>query len=95
MFAVAAGHAIRHEGETTMKKIKKLGLEKETLRSLAGAELGGAAGGLSANVCSVGLTGCGLCRSQQPSLAISNCGACATDICSFDACNGTIVVIQP
>jgi len=66
-----------------MKK-KKLGLNKETLRSLAGVQLEDAVGGLSANHCSVGLTGCGGCRSQMPSLAISNCGACQSDICTFE-----------
>jgi hypothetical protein len=67
-----------------MKKIKKLGLEKETLRSLASAHLEDAVGGLSGNNCSMGLTGCGACPPQRASLAISNCGACHTDICGFE-----------
>jgi hypothetical protein len=67
-----------------MKKIKKLGLEKETLRSLATVHLEDAVGGLSGNHCSIGLTGCGGCGPQRPSLAISNCGACQTDICTFE-----------
>ncbi|HET9627053.1 MAG TPA: hypothetical protein VFP84_37095 [Kofleriaceae bacterium] len=67
-----------------MKKIKKLGLEKETIRSLGNADLQDAAGGLSGLHCSIGLTGCGSCGPQRPSLAISNCAACATDICTFE-----------
>ena len=67
-----------------MKKIKKLGLQKETVRQLQATELEAAAGGLSAKHCSIGLTGCGACPPQHPSLAISNCQACATDICTFE-----------
>lgn len=67
-----------------MKKIKKLGLQRETVRQLQAKELEVAAGGLSAKHCSYGLTGCGACPPQRPSLAISNCAACATDICTFE-----------
>jgi hypothetical protein len=67
-----------------MKKIKKLGLQKETVRALATTKLEGVVGGLSGNHCSIGLTGCGACGPQRPSLAISNCRACATDICTFE-----------
>lgn len=67
-----------------MKKIKKLGLQKEVLRSLQINDLSGAAGGLSGNHCSYGLTGCAACPPQNPSLRISNCRGCATDICTFE-----------
>jgi hypothetical protein len=67
-----------------MKKIKRLNLNKETVRSLAVGELTGAVGGLSGNNCSYGLTGCGACGTQRPSLRISNCDACVTDICTFE-----------
>jgi hypothetical protein len=67
-----------------MKKTKKLGLQRETVRMLAASDLVGAVGGLSAKRCSYGLTGCGACPPQNPSLAISNCRACATDICTFE-----------
>ena len=67
-----------------MKKTKKLGLQRETIRKLAGNSLVGAVGGLSGNHCSIGLTGCGGCPPPRPSLAISNCRACATDICTFE-----------
>ncbi len=67
-----------------MKKTKKLGLQRETVRMLAANTLVGAVGGLSGNHCSIGLTGCGGCGTQRPSLAISNCRACVTDICTFE-----------
>ena len=67
-----------------MKKIKKLGLQRETVRQLQTKQLEVAAGGLSYKMCSYGLTGCGACPPQRPSLAISNCAACATDICTFE-----------
>ncbi|HSS00480.1 MAG TPA: hypothetical protein VLM79_25650 [Kofleriaceae bacterium] len=67
-----------------MKKIRKLGLQRETVRQLQASELEIAAGGLSGNHCSYGLTGCGACPPQRPSLAISNCKACASDICTFE-----------
>lgn len=67
-----------------MKKIKKLNLSRETVRTLSVDTLAGAVGGLSGHACSIGLTGCGACGPQQPSLRISNCAACATDICSFE-----------
>jgi hypothetical protein len=66
-----------------MKKTKKLGLQRETVRMLAANDLVGANGGLSLAACSLGFTGCRGCGTQQPSLALSNCNACASDICSF------------
>jgi hypothetical protein len=66
-----------------MKKIKKLGLQKETVRRLQASELEIDVGGLSGLHCSYGLTGCKACPPQNPSLAISNCPPCATDICTF------------
>jgi hypothetical protein len=68
----------------TIKKIKTRGLQWETVRRLQATELEAAHGGLSGNHCSYGLTGCGACPPQRPSLAISNCQACATDICTFE-----------
>jgi hypothetical protein len=67
-----------------MKKIKKLGLQRETVRVLDTLQLEGAAGGISGNNCSYGLTGCGACPPQRPSLRFSNCPACASDICTFE-----------
>jgi len=67
-----------------MKKIKKLGLQRETVRLLESSELEVAAGGLSGNHCSYGLTGCLACPPQRPSLLLSNCLGCATDICTFE-----------
>ena len=67
-----------------MKKIKKLGLQKETVRKLESNTLERVVGGLSGKHCTYGLTGCGACPPQHPSLAISNCVACATDICTFE-----------
>jgi len=67
-----------------MKKIKKLGLKRETVRLLEGTQLEDAVGGLSGNHCSYGLTGCLACPPQRPSLRLSNCAACATDICTFE-----------
>ena len=67
-----------------MKKIKKLGLQRETVRNLASIKLEGVVGGLSADRCTYGWTGCAACPPQRPSLKISNCDACATDICSFE-----------
>jgi hypothetical protein len=72
------------EGYRTMKKTKKLGLRKETVRKLQASELEIAVGGLSGNHCSYGLTGCAACPPQRPSLLFSNCLACATDICTFE-----------
>src|SRR5262245_5719470 len=72
------------QGTRTMKKIKKLGLQKETLRRLASTQLEVAVGGLSGDHCTYGLTGCAACPPQRPSLRISNCQACYTDICSFE-----------
>lgn len=77
-----------------MKKIQKLQLRSESIRHLSSATLTGVVGGISGNHCSIGLTGCGGCPAPRPSLAFSNCVACATDVCSFDACNGTVVVIH-
>lgn len=67
-----------------MKKIRKLGLQKETVRLLESTRLEGVVGGLSAERCTYGWTGCQACPPQRPSLRISNCQACATDICSFE-----------
>jgi len=67
-----------------MKKIKKLGLQKETVRNLASVELEGAVGGLSGDRCTYGWTGCRACDPQRPSIKISNCEACATWICTFE-----------
>jgi len=65
-----------------MKKTKKLGLQRETVRMLAANDLVGANGGLSLNRCSLGFTGCRGCGTQPPSLAISNCAGCASDTCT-------------
>jgi len=67
-----------------MKKIKKLGLQRETVRLLESSELEVAIGGLSGLHCTIGLTGCAACPPQRPSLRLSNCQACATDICTFE-----------
>jgi hypothetical protein len=67
-----------------MKKIKRLNLTRETVRMLSADTLTAAVGGLSGHACSIGLTGCGACGTQRPSLRISNCDACATDICTFE-----------
>jgi len=67
-----------------MKKIKKLSLQKETVRRLESSQLEVAAGGLSGNHCTYGLTGCAACPPQRPSLLLSNCAACVTDICTFE-----------
>jgi hypothetical protein len=56
----------------------------ETLRKLELTALDGVHGGLSGNNCSYGLTGCGACGPQRPSLRFSNCQACQTDICTFE-----------
>jgi hypothetical protein len=70
--------------QPNMKKIKKLNLRRETVRTLSVDALVDAVGGLSGHACSYGLTGCGACGPQRPSLRISNCDACATDICTFE-----------
>jgi hypothetical protein len=81
--AQPAGSSL-HARDTTMKKIKKLGLQRETVRQLEANELRIANGGLSYKHCSYGLTGCGACGPQQPSLRFSNCQGCASDICTFE-----------
>jgi hypothetical protein len=77
-------HGLCVREENTMKKIKKLGLQRETVRVLDTMQLEDAAGGLSGNNCSYGLTGCLACPPQRPSLRISNCRACQTDVCTFE-----------
>ena len=67
-----------------MKKIKKLGLQRETVRVLDALQLEDAAGGISGNNCSFPLTGCAGCPPQRPSLRFSNCRACQSDICTFE-----------
>lgn len=66
-----------------MKKTKKLNLSKETVRTLSVDTLVGVVGGLSANACSFGQTGCGVCGPQRPTLRFTNCNACVTDICGI------------
>ncbi|HEU4733984.1 MAG TPA: class I lanthipeptide [Kofleriaceae bacterium] len=67
-----------------MKKLNKLHLNKETVRSLSVGTLTHAVGGLSGNNCSYGLTGCTACPPPRPSLRFSDCQACVTDICTFE-----------
>ncbi|HEY6176658.1 MAG TPA: hypothetical protein VIX73_19515 [Kofleriaceae bacterium] len=70
-----------------MKKIKKLSLGRETIRTLT-------VGPLAADHdCSVGNTGCTACPPPRPSLANTQCIACATDICTFDDCGPSIIVV--
>ena len=66
-----------------MKKIKKLGLQKETVRQLQSKQLEVAAGGITGKNCSVGLTGCGLCPPPRPTLAYTDC-FCLSDVCTFE-----------
>jgi len=75
-----------------MKKIKKLSLGRETIRTLTAGPLAAAVGGISGHNCSIGLTGCGACPPPRPSLRNTLCQACASDICSFDDC--TISIVQ-
>jgi hypothetical protein len=77
-----------------MKKIKKLSLGRETIRTLIAAPLTAVVGGLSGNACTLGHTGCGACGPQNPSLRLSNCNACVTDVCTFEFCDVTVVVID-
>ena len=67
-----------------MKKIKKLGLQRETVRNLASTRLEAVVGGLSGDHCTYGLTGCKACPPQNPTIKISNCDACASWICTFE-----------
>lgn len=62
-----------------MKKHKRLGLSRETIRRLGANDLHHAVGGLSGRRCSLGLTGCGEC---QPHNSINNsaCDVCATEV---------------
>jgi hypothetical protein len=87
----ACSPALETEGGS-MKKIKKLSLGRETIRTLNVGPLSAVVGGLSGNNCSMGLTGCGACPPPRPSLRNTQCQVCASDICSFDEC--TISIVQ-
>jgi hypothetical protein len=76
-----------------MKKIKKLSLGRETIRTLTVGPLAAVVGGISGHNCSVGNTGCTACPPPRPSLANTQCIACATDICTFDDCGPSIIVV--
>ena len=75
-----------------MKKIKKLTLGRETIRTLTVGPLAAVVGGVSGNNCSIGLTGCGACPPPRNSLRNTVCQACVTAICSFDDCGPSIIV---
>jgi hypothetical protein len=62
-----------------MKKIKKLSVNRETIRSLSVGTLVGAVGGLSGHECTAGWTGCAACGGGG-TLGNSACDACLSDV---------------
>lgn len=74
-----------------MKKIKKLSLGRETIRTLTVGPLAAVVGGISGNNCSLGLTGCAACPPPKPSLANTLCQVCQSELCSFDDCLVSVI----
>lgn len=77
-----------------MKKIKKLSLGRETIRTLTVGPLAAVVGGITGHNCSVGVTGCTACPPPRPSLNNTQCQICLSAICSFDDCGPSIIVMD-